>query len=163
MVLFTKPNETTRRAEQEMLNKIWDKGKDQLNLPESDLIHRSLRPEDIGYTDPVYIATIASTAWQNLVNTYSIADNRFVGINGVNYNTTSISAVQFDREGKTARIWSIQQIMDSEDKIAFADDPITIEQNTLFTLKAYFISTSDSSKVTFVGRVVEPRGLLVNP
>jgi hypothetical protein len=132
-------------------------------LPGEPLIHRSLRPEDVGYANPAFFSTLSSTAWQNLVNTYSIADNRFIGISGVNYNTTSVTALKFTRAGKTARIWSIQQLMDSEDKIAYADDPITAEQNTELTIQGYAAATSDAAKVVLLGRVVEPRGLLINP
>ena len=146
-----------------MLAKLWGKATSQLNMPAENLIHRSLRPEDVGYANPVFTSTQASTGFQNLVNTFTIVDTRFVGINGVNYNTTNVGTLKIDREGKTARIWSIQQIMDSEDKIAYADDPITIEQNTLLTIQGYIIASSDSTKVTLIGRVVEPRGLLVNP
>lgn len=138
----------------------------ELKLPESELIVRPLRPEDIGFPNAVFASTIASSgAWTNMVNTYTIADMRFVGLTGIVYdlNRANIVQLRVTRSGKTSRLWSIQQIRDFEDKIGFADDPITVDQNTQLTIERYATTAVKSDKTGFVGVVVERRGLVINP
>ena len=53
----------------------------ELGLPRDQIVIRPLRAEDIGFTAPEFLKTIAGSAtyaWNNIVNTITIADNRFV-------------------------------------------------------------------------------------
>ncbi len=145
-----------------------ERARTELKLPESELVTRPLRPEDIGFSNPVFNSTVASggtLTWSNLVNTYTIADNRFIGITGVFYDTTRPNLTQFriTRSGKTTRLWSIQQIRDFEDKIGYADDPFTVGQNEQITIERYATTAVKEDKTGFIGVVVERKGLVINP
>ncbi len=137
----------------------------ELGLPESEIVVRALRPEDVGFANPVFISTVSADSWTNSVNTYTIADNRYVGISGVvcDGDENTIVALRITREGKTARIWNIQGVADFEDKAGYADDPITIEQNTQITIEEYGLATTKTNEICLLGVVVERRGLLINP
>ena len=151
-----------------LVNKLKKQAMSEMGLPESEIVVRQLRPEDIGFANPLFSGTVAASAtaaWSNAINTYTIADNRYVGIFGVSYDNSEniVTALRFTREGKTARIWSIQQVTDFEDKTGYADDPITVEQNTQITIEKYTLSTTSRDTTTILGVVVERRGLLINP
>ncbi|KKM97077.1 hypothetical protein LCGC14_1171680 [marine sediment metagenome] len=151
-----------------LVNKLKKQALEEMGLPEDEIVVRPLRPEDVGFANPVYTSTIAAgstAAYSNFINTYTIADNRYIGIFGVGYDNSenNVTALRFTREGKTARIWSIQQVADFEDKVGYGDDPITVEQNTQITIEKYSITTTDSDTTSLVGVVVEKRGLLINP
>lgn len=149
-----------------LVNKLKEQAMSEMGLPESEIVVRQMRPEDIGFSNPFFASTIsAGDAWRNMINTYTIADNRYVGIFGVSFDTNenSVNALRFTREGRTARIWSIQQVADFEDKTGYADDPISIEQNTQITIEEYPTTTTDFDATTLLGVVVERRGLLINP
>lgn len=151
-----------------LVSKLKMKATMQMGVLESEIVVRQMRPEDIGFSNPVFIATIAAgstAAWSNMINTYTIADNRYVGIFGVSYDNSenNVVALKFTREGKTAREWAIQQVADFEDKTGYADDPITIDQNTQVTIEKFALSTSNADTTTLLGVVVEKRGLVINP
>ena len=142
----------------------------ELGKPRTELICRLLRPEDIGSAYPSFsqsLPTLATagwttggTGWRNYANTVTIADNRFVMINGVSDRSTGISQIKIARSGSDSRIWNIQQIPDNEDNIGYMDDPIIIPQNHQITIQAYALA-SQSEFIRFIGAVVEPVGLLV--
>ena len=72
-------------AYNKMVESTVAKAMNELGLPRDGLVVRPLRAEDIGFTTPEFLKTVTATyAWGNIVNTVTIADNRFVIINGVN-------------------------------------------------------------------------------
>ncbi len=148
-----------------LVKKLKKQAKEEMGLPESEIVVRSLRPEDIGFTNPIFASTTSADTWTNSVNTYTIADNRYVGIHGVVFDAdeNTVVALRITREGKTARIWAIQQVSGFEDKAGYADDPITIEQNTQITIEEYGLATTKTNEICLLGVVVERRGLLINP
>ena len=148
-----------------LVHKLKQQAMSEMGLPESEIVVRALRPEDIGFIIPYFASTTSADTWTNSVNTYTIADNRYVGIHGVVFDAdeNTVVALRITREGKTARIWAIQQVSGFEDKAGYADDPITIEQNTQLTIEHYPVVTSDFNEVCLLGVVVERRGLLINP
>ena len=150
----------------ELVNKLKKQAMEEMGLPESEIVVRALRPGDIGFTNqPLFQSTTSADAWTNSVNTYTIADNRYVGIHGVVFDAdeNTVVALRINREGKTARLWTIQQISGFEDKAGYADDPITIEQNTQITIEEYGLATTKMNEICLLGVVVERRGLLINP
>jgi len=151
-----------------MVDLLKARARQELKLSDSELVVRPLRPEDIGFANPVFNSTVAASgtlAWSNLVNTYTIADNRFVGVNGVFADKTrdNLTQIKVTRSGKTTRLWSVQQVRDFEDKIAYADDPFTVGQNEQITIERYATTKVGDSMFGFVGVVIEKRGLTINP
>lgn len=142
----------------------------ELGLSRDQLIVRPLRAEDIGFSAPEFLKAIAAAntnAWNNIVNTVTIADNRFVIINGVNrgygQGTTNVfSQLRITKSGKTARIWNIQGVEDFIGNTVYFMDPVDINQNNLLTIEGYAVNNT-TDKLVMLGAVVEKRGLVINP
>lgn len=140
----------------------------ELGLPRSELVDRPLRPEDLGLSTPQWTFTLSSTVgYVAMINTVSIADNRFVGINGVCYTNTNptVNQLKIERAGSTARIWNIQQAQYNENYSVWVDDPVTIGQNEVLTVYQYCsgATTQAAELIVFYGVTVEKRGIVVNP
>ena len=142
--------------------------KRELGLPRSEIVVRPLRAEDIGFSAPEFLKAPASTyAWGNIVNTITIADNRFVLINGVNRGfgqgtTNAYSQLRITKSGKTARIWNIQGVEDFVTNTVYFIDPVEIKQNNQLTIEGYAVQ-STNDKMVFLGTVIEKRGHVINP
>jgi hypothetical protein len=105
------------------------------------------------------------SANNTIINAATIADNRFVGINGFCHNPTTklLTQLTITRRGGVARIWNIEAVQHQESKLFFVDDPIVIDQNTTITVVGYNSSASTNAAypLQFLGAVVEKRGLLI--
>jgi len=137
----------------------------ELNLPRSELTVRELRPEDLGLSNPEWTFSITGSQWNTLVNSNTIADNRFVGIYGVRYAQTggqSVSQLKVTRAGKTVRYYHIQGVSYLENQTAYFDDPVSVDQNTTVTIEGYGTATASAEKLVLLGLVVEKKGLLVS-
>ena len=140
----------------------------ELGLSRDQVIVRPLRAEDIGFAAPEFLKTVTATyAWNNIVNTVTIADNRFVIINGVNrgfgQGTTNVfSQLRLTKSGKTARIWNIQGVEDLASNTVYWTDPVEINQNNQLTIEGYAVRAT-TDKLVMLGAVVEKRGLVINP
>ena len=77
-------------AYNKMVADLQERARKELGLPDSELVTRPLRPEDLGLSQPQWTFTLSSTVgYVAMINTISIADNRFVGINGICYTNTN--------------------------------------------------------------------------
>lgn len=156
-------------AYNKMVSVLMSKAGKELSLGKPDLILRSLRPEDIVPTTTGCwcFAPTTTLGWNTLINANTIADNRFVGINGVSDGTAAplLSQVRITRAASVAVIWNIQELQTNVDNRMYVDDPFTIDQNTSLTIEAWNCTTTTAScyNLVFLGAVVEKRGLLVNP
>lgn len=153
------------QAYNEMLNEMLARAVRELNLSRPELVLRSIRPEDVELANPVWAFSVTTTTgWNTLVDD-TIEDNRFVGIIGVHYDpgTELISQLRISRKGALKRLWNIQEIPSTENKVEYVDDPIIVDQNTTLKIEAYnsTSSTDATHEITFKGAVVEKRGLLV--
>jgi len=157
-------------------NEILKRAQEQLGLPREEIILRPLRPEDIGWNPlgvtPKFKVGLATTlGWNNLVATYTIADNRFVCITGVfteESTPTRIHQIKINRAGSDARIWNVQRVSLQDDHEMHVDDPIIIDQNTQLTITGYngLLTTTGTStweEFGMIGCVAEKRGMLINP
>ena len=97
------------RAYESMVNKLRTKAMQGLKLNASEVVVRPIRPLDINatVTDWYFANNVSSSAYATLTNIdgASIANSRFVGINGI-FNQTgasSIHAIRITREGAVAR------------------------------------------------------------
>jgi len=154
-----------------MVTELEGKAMTQLGLPRSEIVVRPLRPEDMGFTTPQWacpaIADSATNSWNNIINTYTIADNRFIGVMGLHRGfgqgaTNAFSQLKITKAGKLARIWNIQAIEDFVGNTAYFSDYFTVDQNNVLTIQGYaLVGTTD--KMVFLGAVAEKRGQTTNP
>jgi len=148
-----------------MVAKLKEKAMRELKLPESEIVIRPLRPEDLGLSTPEWTFNVGSaTAWNTEIDNTTIADNRFVGINGVLIEESGemgCTQIKITRMGQDVRYWQIQGVNYLEDSCIFFDDPVTIDQNTTLTVKFYCRTADTDFQCCFLGAVAEKRGVLV--
>jgi len=148
-----------------MVREMISKATRELGLGADGLVIRPLRPEDLGLPAPAWSFNLtAPNSWNTAVNT-TIADNRFVGINGIFHNEAlgRATQVKITRKGSETRYWDVTWIRDTQNKIAFADDPVIFDQNTSVKIEIYCTTASTLTDFGFLGAVVEKRGMLINP
>lgn len=170
MTLYPELKGVSLEAYNRMIDKLKLKASTEGKLSEAEMIVRPwLRPEDIGFTNPEWywnMSSASGSAWSTSdISSKTIADNRFVGISGV-FDTGAgvIHAIRIAREGATAREWDVAPVRNYLHKAAFADDPVTIDQNTTITISLYMAAASTiNNTFGLIGAVVEKRGLLINP
>jgi len=152
-------------AMEQMIAQLKSKAKQSLKTTsDDDIIVRPLRPEDVGLSTPEWTFNIASAnAWNlNQLNT-TIADNRWIGINGILYamsSTQAVTQLKVKRAGQNKRYWQVQGINFLENASIFFSDPVIIEENTNLTVDMYAIATGSTEKIIFLGAVVEKKGIL---
>ena len=154
-----------------MVEELKRKAMSELGLLASEIVVRPLRPEDMGFSTPQWTKTVAwsgTNAWNKIVNTVTVADNRFIGINGVHRGTGQGTTTQFTqlrvtRSGKLARYWNIQAVEDFIGNSQYFNDYITVDQNNQLTVEGYALATTVTEKMVFLGAVAEKRGLVLNP
>jgi hypothetical protein len=139
------------------------KAKAMKELKGTEIIVRSLRPEDIGLTTAASTFNISSTGWNTIIN-HTIADGRFVSINGLllgESGTSVVTQLKVTRMGEDVRYWHIQDVNFLNSPVIYFDDPVTVDQNTTLTIQAYALATDSEWRCTFIGAVAEKKGLLV--
>ena len=139
-----------------------------LGLPESEIVIRPLRAEDLGLTTPQWTFTLSSTVgYVAIVDGVSIADNRFIGINGICYTNTNptVNQLRITRAGSVSRVWNIQEAQYNENDSVWVDDPVTVGQNETLTIEQYAAAatTQAAELIVFYGVTVEKRGIVTNP
>jgi len=162
-------------AYKKMVQTLFAKAERELGLTRDQLVLRDLRPEDIGASSADFYVGTKATSFYALIDNQTIADNRFVGINGIVLpNTAStdafgleseppISQIKITRKGSVARYWNVKPVWAFESRVGYTDDPVTIDQNTTITVEAWARTASSLSGFTLLGAVVEKRGLLISP
>jgi hypothetical protein len=162
-------------AYRRMASELMAKAARELNLGPDGLILRELRPEDIGASSADFYTGVGATTWTDIISSQTIADNRFVGINGIMLQDTpgtsafglevepAISQVKITRKGSVTRYWVVKPVWAFESRVGYCDDPITVDQNTTLTVSAWARTASSLKGFTLLGAVVEKRGLLINP
>jgi len=163
MAYYEKLEGPALSAYRAMVNKLREKALRELKLGAEDIIIRQLRPEDLGLSTAASTFNISSTGWNTIIDT-TIADNRFVGIHGVligESGTSVVTQLKVTRAGQDVRYWHIQDVNFLESPVIYFDDPVTVDQNTSITIKAYALATDSEWRCTFLGAVAEKRGLLV--
>ena len=171
MTLYPELKGNALRAYESMVNKLRQKAMSELKLSASEVVVRPLRPLDINATVTDWYITnngISSSAYAALTNIdgATIANSRFVGINGI-FNQTgasSLHAVRITREGAVAREWAVDTIPAWKHQAAWVDDPVTLDRNTTVTIAGWHgIASTLANTFGFLGAVAEKRGLLINP
>jgi len=141
------------------------KAQQELKLSRDQIVTRMLRPEDIGLPNAASTFNITSAnAWNTIIDEATIGDSRFVSINGIllgESGTSVVTQLKITRSGEDVRYWQIQDVNFLESPIIWFDDPVTIDQNTTLTIKAWALATDSEWRCTFLGAVAEKKGLLV--
>ncbi len=148
-------------------NEILSRAQVQLGLPREEIILRDLRSDDVGVTGKWKFSVTNTAGWNNLVNTYTIADNRFICISGIftEESTPAVHSIRITRAGSVARWWNVQRVGLQDDNELHVDDPIIVDQNTTVTIEGYnaLTTTTTAEEIGFIGCVAEKRGLVINP
>ena len=160
------------QAVKDLTRVMKDRARTELSLPESEIIVRSMRPQDLGFASGTYgqLAITAANTATNLVAANTIADNRYVGIYGIAANeafsaagTAELEHVRITRKGSVAREWNIRALQLFENQTGWFSDPVILDQNTTVTIALFGSSTSTVADFELYGVTVEKRGLVVNP
>ncbi len=148
-------------------NEILRRAQEQLGLPREEIILRDLRSDDLGITGKWYFSVTSTLGWNTLVNTQTIADNRFICISGIftEESTPTIHTIKITRAGSVARWWNVQRVGLQDDNELHVDDPIIVDQNQTITIEGYngLVATTTTEEIGFIGCVAEKRGLVINP
>ena len=168
MVFYPEFKGVALAAYNQGIDKLKSKMSREIGLAVDGGIIRPVRPEDLGSTYPWWqLNQVATNTWTGFVGatTTTIADNRFVLINGVYFNGSSkeLHQIRVTREQSVTRYWVVTPIRGFVSHTGYADDPWTVDQNTVFTLEGICSSVSTLTEFDFIGAVAEKRGILINP
>ena len=148
-------------------NEILRRAQDELGLPREEIILRDLRSDDLGITGKWSFTVTTTAGWNTLVNTYTVADNRFICVSGIftEETTPTIHTLRITRAGSVARWWNVQRVGLQQDNEMHLDDPIIVDQNQTITLDGYngLTATTLHEQIGLIGCVSEKRGLIINP
>ena len=158
-------------AHKAMKTKLKNTAMKELGLSENEIVVRDLRPEDYGSGSADAYAGITAASWETFVDAATIEDSRFIGISGVFSGGTAnnsegdnpFSQVRITRKGSVSRYWPMKEVQNFKHKIGYADDPITVDQNTAITIDVWGRTAGSIPNWGLVGAVAEKKGLLINP
>jgi len=168
MVFYPEFKGVALAAYNQGIDKLKSKMSREIGLAVDGGIIRPVRPEDLGSTYPWWqLNQVATNTWTAFVGctTDTIADNRFVLINGVYFNGDDgeLHQVRITREQSVTRYWVVTPIRGFVSRTGYADDPWTVDQNTVITIEGICSSVSTLTDFDFIGAVAEKRGILINP
>lgn len=168
MVFYPEFKGVALAAYNQGIDKLKSKMSREIGLAVDGGIIRPVRPEDLGSTYPWWqLNQVATNTWTAFTGctTDTIADNRFVLINGVYFNgdAQELHQVRITREQSVTRYWVVTPIRGFVSRTGYADDPWTVDQNTVITIEGICSSVSTLTEFDFIGAVAEKRGILINP
>ena len=180
---------TALDAHKRMVDKLVAMAQKEMGLGIDDLSIRPLIPADllpgISSTTSDYLYGQTANAFTSIgtpaITTVAMADNRFVGINGVHNGQASgsiaevgwssldagssggnkvpsLRQLRVTRKGSTSRIWDIEPLYDFKNKTGWVDDPIIIEQNVTYTLEGLSRVAASIRIFSLLGVTVEKKG-----
>lgn len=168
MVFYDKFEGVALSAYNQGIDKLKSKMSREIGLAVDGGIIRPVRPEDLGSSTPWWsLNQVAANTWTVFTgaSTYVMADNTFVLINGVYFNgaSGSLHQVRITREQSVTRYWVVSPLRGFVSRTGWADDPWTVDQNTVFTMEGICSSISTLTDFDLIGAVAEKRGILINP
>jgi len=175
MAWYPKLEGPALEAYKRMVDTLRTRAMKELNLSADDIVLRDLRPEDIGASSADFYVGTKAADWYSIIDSQTISDGRFVGINGVVLadtggtdafglaNEPPISQIKITRKGSVTRYWNVKPVWAFEGKVGYCDDPITVDQNTTITVEVWARSASSLEGFTLLGAVAEKRGILISP
>jgi len=178
MTFYPELNGPALDAHRKMIDSLKARAMKELNLGPDEIVVRPLRPADLGdsSSSPDYGFGMTALTWSNIVNNQTIADCRYIGINGIhmfanNASTAAtrdgvppVSQIRITRKGSMSRYWPVHPISHFQHSTGWADDPIMVDQNTSITIEGLARNAASLTDVfDLLGVVVEKRGMLINP
>jgi len=159
------------RAYEQMCAKLKSKAMKELGVGPDQIILRELKADDLDFAGPdgwslIVTGTTAGAAGWSGSNMVGTVDNgKWIGIHGITTNDPAgwITQLRIQREGSDARYWDVEHIRGFENNTGYADDPVTIDQQTSFTIYAYGRTASTVQQTVLLGAVAEKRGITINP
>jgi hypothetical protein len=159
------------QAYAEMCAIIKSKAMKELGLGPDQVILRPLKATDLGFADESGWSLMSTgtapgaAGWTGSNIVTQIANGRWVGIHGVSTNDSAgrLTHIRIQREGSDARYWDVTHLRTFEQHTGYADDPVTIDQNTTVTIYTYGRTASSLNLTSFLGAVAEKRGMTINP
>jgi hypothetical protein len=172
-------------AYRNMVAELKRRAMQELNLPENDIVVRPLRPNDCvnlnsGSTSDWMLGQTA-VSWEPVVDGKTIADNTFIGINGIMVGASTVGGivttagqqikgkypilaqVRVTAKGNLKRYWYVEPINNWENFTGWCDDPVIADQNTVLTVETWGRTAGSITNWGLIGAVAEKRGLLINP
>jgi hypothetical protein len=148
------------------------------------VVIRPLRPDDfqghVSTSTSDWHYGITAVTWDEVISSQTVADNRFIGINGISTGGNTVAAglleisnrhrdlvplaqVRITHKGNLSRYWYVEPINNWENYAGYCDDPVIIDQNSLVTVETWGRTASSLTNWGLLGAVAEKRGLLINP
>ena len=154
---FYKSEEIFLNAYNMASNEILRRIREQLKLPEEEIILRSLIPQDLELEKPLSNFNLEKGWNKDVIEI--IPKRRFIAINGLTIpKTCSISQIIIWRGKNKVRHWHIEGFKGTY----LFDDPFLIDMNQLLKIDMYSESKK-KQKLIFHGSVTEERGKTINP
>ena len=170
-MFYTKLEGNPLKAYADMCDKLKGQAMKELGLGPDQVILRELKPDDLDFAGPdgwslIVTGTSAGAAgWSgsNMVGT--VGNGKWIGIHGVQTRDPAgwITQLRIQREGSDARFWDVEAIRGYQNQTGYADDPVTIDQQTSYTIYAYGRTASTLQQTKLLGAVAEKRGITINP
>ena len=159
------------KAYEGMCAKLKSKAMSELGLGPDQVILRPLMATDIGYGEEgdwsqMSTGTTAGAAgWTGSNQVVTVPNGRWIGIHGISTADTAgkLTQLRIQREGSDARYWDVSHIHAFQTQTGYADDPVTVDQNTSMTILNYARTASSLNLTNLLGCVAEKRGMTINP
>lgn len=159
-MLYPYFSDVTLNAYNRMVSELVRRASTRLGIPADQVVVRSLRPQDLGLATAAFTFNITSNTWNTIINT-AVADNTFVGINGISISAAGVSQIRVTAGAAMRSIWNIQAIPGFISGTAWADDYVIADQNTPIVVDAYGTANNASYYLSIIGAVAESPGLVV--
>jgi len=127
----------------------------QLGLPQSEIVIRGLRPQDLGIN--TFNVAAAGAGWTTLANA-TVADNTFIAFTGCSYSGTNFAQLRITSGASVREYWPISFIAGLESKLWHDDSPSIAQQNQPVMIEAY-AKAAGTEEINIMGVVAEKRGI----
>ena len=127
----------------------------QLGLPQSEIVIRGLRPQDLGIN--TFNVTAGGAGWATMANT-AVADNTFIAFTGCSYSGTNFAQLRITSGASVREYWPISFIAGLESQLWHDDSPSIAQQNQGVMIEAY-AKAAGTEEINIMGVVAEKRGI----
>ena len=140
----------------------------QLKISPDKLLVRPIQPKnDLDYSLATwYEVTGATTAAYETMSTGTMAADRFIGIYGVQDESSVINCtlLKFSVGNSIKAIWNLQDLYSElGPRVGFSPSVVVIPQNIPYTISRYVENIYAAASIVLKGFVVERVGLILTP
>ena len=129
----------------------------QLGIPQSELVVRGLRPQDLGLV--TWDITSVGAGWTSVANT-AVADNTFISFDGCSYGGTNFTQMRIQAGARYMEYWPLTFITGLESQLWYDDSPSIAQQNQSVIIDVY-AKAGATETINLMGTVVERRGMVI--